>query len=74
MKLSLVESRLFGRICYGYRRDKQGLLKLCRRKRKLSELFLGSTEPEIAWTLFRAIYLPKEFLLPLEKYNGAEMY
>ncbi len=23
MKLSLVESRLFGRICYGYRRDKQ---------------------------------------------------
>lgn len=28
MKLSLVESRLFGRICYGYRRDKQGLVEV----------------------------------------------
>ena len=28
MKLSLVESRLFGRICYGYRRDKQELVEI----------------------------------------------
>lgn len=28
MKLSLLESRLFGRICYGYRRDKQGLVEI----------------------------------------------
>lgn len=28
MKLSLVESRLFGRICYGYRRDKQGFVEI----------------------------------------------
>lgn len=28
MKLSLVESRLFGRICYGYRMDKQGLVEI----------------------------------------------
>lgn len=28
MKLSLVGSRLFGRICYGYRRDKQGLVEI----------------------------------------------
>lgn len=28
MKLSLVESRLFGRICYGYRRDKHGLIEI----------------------------------------------
>ena len=28
MKLSLIESRLFGRICYGYRRDKQGLVEI----------------------------------------------
>ena len=28
MKLSLVESRHFGRICYGYRRDKQGLVEI----------------------------------------------
>ena len=28
MKLPLVESRLFGRICYGYRRNKQGLVEI----------------------------------------------
>ena len=28
MKLSLVKSRFFGRICYGYRRDKQGLVEI----------------------------------------------
>lgn len=28
MKLSLVESRLFGRICYGYRRDEHGLVEI----------------------------------------------
>ena len=28
MKLSLIDSRLFGRICYGYRRDKQGLVEI----------------------------------------------
>lgn len=28
MKLSLVESRLFGRICYGYRRNKQGIVEI----------------------------------------------
>ncbi len=28
MKLSLVESRLFGRSCFGYRRDKQGLVEI----------------------------------------------
>lgn len=28
MKLSLLESRLFGRICYGFRRDKQGLIEI----------------------------------------------
>ncbi len=28
MKLSFVESRLFGRICYGYKRDKQGLVEI----------------------------------------------
>ena len=28
MKLSLVESRFFGRICYGYRRDKQGFVEI----------------------------------------------
>lgn len=28
MKLSLVQLRLFGRICYGYRRDKQELVEI----------------------------------------------
>ena len=28
MKLSLIESRLFGRVCYGFRRDKQGFVEI----------------------------------------------
>ena len=48
-------------------------LKLCRRKRKLSELFSASTKLETAWKLFKAIYSTERFLLPLEKRNGAEM-
>lgn len=41
MKLSLVESRLFGRICYGYRRDKQGLVEIV------------PEEAEVVRTIFR---------------------
>ena len=28
MKLSLIESRLFGRICYGFKRDKYGFVEI----------------------------------------------
>lgn len=28
MKLTLIESRLFGRICYGYRRDRKGIVEI----------------------------------------------
>ena len=41
MKLSLVESRLFGRICYGYRRDKQGFVEIV------------PEEAEVVRTIFR---------------------
>jgi len=41
MKLSLVESRLFGRICYGYRRDKRGLVEIV------------PEEAEVVRTIFR---------------------
>ena len=74
MKLSLVESRLLegsATVTEGTNRD---LLKLYRRKRKLSKLFLGFTEMEAAWKEFRTIYSVKEYLLPLGKHNGAEMY
>lgn len=46
MKLSLVESRLFGRICYGYRRDKQGLVEVVPEQAEVSEQFSGYTELE----------------------------
>lgn len=73
MKLSLVESRLFGRICYGYRRDKQGIVEIVPEEAEVVRTVLGSTELETAWKLFSAIYSTKRFLLPLEKHNGAEM-
>ena len=78
MKLSLVVIVANGgcadesaTVTEGTNRD---LLKLYRRKRKLSKLFLGFTEMEAAWKEFRTIYSVKEYLLPLGKHNGAEMY
>lgn len=41
MKLSLVESRLFGRICYGYRRDKQGLVEIVPEEAKVVRTVFG---------------------------------
>lgn len=74
MKLSLVESRLFGRICYGYRRNKQGLVEIVPEEAEVVKTVLGFTEMEAAWKEFRTIYSVKEYLLPLGKHNGAEMY
>lgn len=44
------------------------LLKLYPNKRKLLELFLGSTEMETVWKLFKAVYSITGSRLPLEKY------
>ena len=75
MKLSLVESRLFGRICYGYRRNKQGLVEIVPEEAEVVKTVFGCfTEMETAWKEFRTIYSVKEYLLPLGKHNGAEMY
>lgn len=41
MKLSLVESRLFGRICYGYRRDKQGLVEVVTEQAEVVRTIFG---------------------------------
>lgn len=41
MKLPLVESRLFGRICYGYRRDKQGLVEIVPEEAEVVKTIFG---------------------------------
>ena len=41
MKLSLVESRLFGRICYGYRRNKQGLVEIVPEEAEVVKTVIG---------------------------------
>ena len=41
MKLSLVELRLFGRICYGYRRDKQGLVEIVPEEAEVVKTIFG---------------------------------
>ena len=72
MKLSLVESRLFGRICYGYRRDKQGIVEIVPEEAEVVRTVFGLYRAGNR-KLFSAIYSTKRFLLPLEKHNGAEM-
>ena len=73
MKLSLVESRLFGRICYGYRRDKQGLVEIVPEEAEVVRTVFGLYR---AGNSLEAIqgYSTVGFLLLLEKHNGAEMY
>ena len=39
--MSLVESRLFGRICYGYRRDKQGLVEIVTEEAEVVKTVFG---------------------------------
>lgn len=41
MKLSSVELRLFGRICYGYRRDKQGLVEIVPEEAEVVKTIFG---------------------------------
>ncbi len=43
MKLSLIESRLFGRICYGFKRDKYGFVEIV------------PEQAEVVKTIFRRI-------------------
>ena len=75
MKLSLVESRLFGRICYGYRRNKQGLVEIVPEEGEVVKTVFGlyrdgSSLEGIQNYLFSQ-GIP---LLPLGKHNGAEMF
>jgi hypothetical protein len=35
MKLSLIESRLFGKICYGFRRDCNGIIEIAEKEAKI---------------------------------------
>lgn len=41
MKLSLFDSRLFGRICYGYKRDKQGLVEIVPEEAEVVKTIFG---------------------------------
>ena len=41
MKFSLFESRLFGRICYGYKRDKQGLVEIVPEEAEVVKTIFG---------------------------------
>lgn len=55
MKLSLIESRLFGRICYGFKRDKYGFVEIVPK------------QAEVVKTIFR-IYREENSLEDIQKY------
>ena len=55
MKLSLIESRLFGRICYGFKRDKYGFVEIV------------PEQAEIVKTIFR-MYREENSLEDIPKY------
>lgn len=47
MKLSLIESRLFGRICYGFKRDKYGFVEIVPEQAEVVKLSSECTEKKI---------------------------
>ena len=55
MKLSLIESRLFGRICYGFNRDKYEFVEIVPEQAKVVE------------TIFR-MYRERNSLEDIQKY------
>ena len=55
MKLSLIESRLFGRICYGFKRDKYGFVEIV------------PEQAEVVKTIFR-MYREENSLEDIQKY------
>ena len=52
MKLSLVESRLFGRICYGYRRNKQGLVEIVPEEAEVVKTVFGLYHTQLLLHIF----------------------
>ncbi len=71
MKLSFAESRLFGRICYGHKRDKQGLVEIVPEEAEVvrtifSRWGLSTTKGDIfgyLLFLYAISYLQNEFTL-----------
>ena len=55
MKLSLIESRLFGRICYGFKRNKYGFVEIV------------PEQAEVVKTIFR-MYREENSLEDIQKY------
>ena len=73
MKLSLIESRFFGRICYGFKRDKKGIVEIVPEEAEVVKPFSTYTKTDTVWRRYRPICLITILPLLQEISSGVEM-
>lgn len=74
MKLSLIESRLFGRICYGFKRDKYGFVEIVPEQAEVVKTIFKMYREENSLEDIQKYLLSTPFPLRPERQNGAEMF
>lgn len=53
MRLSALESKIFGKVCYGYQRDKRGIVEAVEEYRLMSNLYAEEVSQTIAYSMFK---------------------
>lgn len=74
MKLSLIESRLFGRICYGFKRDKYGFVEIVPEQAEVVKTIFRMYREENSLEDIQKYLLSRSISSPSGKVNGAEMF
>ena len=73
MMLDLVESRLFGRVCYGYIREKNGLVSVNEEEEKVVKMIFELSLNGNSLEKIQSILLEKQILSCQVIQNGAEL-
>lgn len=74
MKLSLLESKIFGKVCYGFRRDRNKKVETVEPEAEIVQEIFAYTCQETVWRKFKSICASKAFRLHLGELCGAVMY
>lgn len=74
MKLSLIESRLFGRICYGFKRDQYGFVEILPEQAEVVKTIFRMYREENSLENIQKYLLSHSISSHPERKNGAEMF
>lgn len=74
MKLSLIESRLFGRFCYGFKRDQYGFVEIVPEQAEVVKTIFRMYREENCLENIQKYLLSRSISSHPERQNGAEMF